>query len=328
MSYLTTYNIADGVQGGVMNNNIRIYLRWLMLFVLSPQVSFALEPEVDSKSMATQVTEISTLFAARHYNNTKILNACRDYITDKFRSHGFQPVLQTYSVNGKNYSNIIAYYGPVNAPLLIVGAHYDVDGNTPGADDNASGVVGLLELSRLLKKLQPTLKFRIALIAYTLEEQPYFRSSDMGSYRHALSLKRAGVSVKGMVSLEMIGYYTEKQNSQQYPLPAIAKRYPSVGNFIALIGNQKSLSLVTHFKNILLKSSIKVEALIAPQTMTGIDFSDHLNYWKMGYVAFMVTDTAFFRNPHYHKNSDTAYTLNYKKTAAVVESLYRAIISL
>ncbi|VAW81531.1 putative aminopeptidase [hydrothermal vent metagenome] len=311
-----------------MSNDIRIHLHWFALLALSPSMVLGDEPFVDSQSMATQVTTLSTLFPARHYNNIKVLNACRDHIVDKFRSHGFKPVLQTYSVNGKNYSNIIAYYGPVKAPLFIVGAHYDVDGNTPGADDNASGVVGLLELARLLNQLKPTVNFRIALIAYTLEEQPFFRSSDMGSYQHALSLKRAAVSVKGMVSLEMIGYYTEKQDSQQYPSPAIAKVYPSVGNFIALIGNQKSQSLVAHFKNIFTKSSTRVEALIAPQRITGVDFSDHMNYWKMGYVAFMITDTAFFRNPHYHKNSDKADTLNYKKAATVVENLYRAIISL
>lgn len=303
-------------------------LFWGILFSLSSQAALSQAVVVDAERMKTQITEISTRFAARNYSNIKILNACRDYIVEKFKQHGFKSTLQTYSVNGTQYSNIIAYYGPVNAPLFVVGAHYDVDGNTPGADDNASGVVGLLEFARLLKKHQPTLKFRIALVAYTLEEQPFFRSTDMGSYRHALSLKRAATPVKGMVSLEMIGYYTNKENSQKYPLPAIAKTYPSTGNFIALIGNQNSSLLTVHFKKIFLNNSIKVEALNAPQSITGIDFSDHMNYWKMGYTAFMITDTAFFRSPHYHKNSDKAHTLNYKKAAQVVVGLYKAIVAL
>jgi hypothetical protein len=307
----------------------------LLIVLLFPCVCMAAVREhnkpdvtVDKDQLYSTVRHLSGLSPARSYRNIGALNRAADFIRSEFQRYGYRPLEQKYKVEGIEYRNVIASYGPEAGPRFVVGAHYDVAGEKPGADDNASGVAGLLALAELFKKHSPETGFRIDFVAYTLEEPPFFMTENMGSYIHAKSLHDARTKVKGMIGLEMIGFYSDALNSQIYPLPFMKLFYPSRGNFIGVIGNFASYRLVTHVKNRVRDADIGVESLMAPSCLIGVDFSDHRNYWKFGYAAVMITDTAFYRNPNYHSASDTIDTLNFDKMKEVVKGLYLALTSL
>ncbi len=283
---------------------------------------------VDTDHLYSVVKSMTDIKPSRNAANIDSLNRTADLITDKFAEYGYGAVEQVYNIDGREYKNIIASFGPKEAPRFIVGAHYDVCYIQPGADDNASGVAGLLELARLLQVHKPDLKYRIDFVAYTLEEPPYFRTEGMGSYVHAKWLHDEKVAVLGMVSLEMIGYFTEAPKSQDYPSIIMKLFYPSTGNFIAVVGNYNSSELINHFQENISLTSIDVESLKAPSFITGVDFSDHMNYWKFDNKAIMITDTAFYRNKNYHEVTDTIDTLNFEKMAEVIRGVYWALINM
>ncbi len=282
----------------------------------------------DQKELEEHVKFLSELTPARNYRNIQSLNAASDYIENHFTKYGYSPKYQTYEVKGQQYKNIIASYGNPNAPVFVIGAHYDVCGDQPGADDNGSGVASLLSLAQKFSQEKPALPFRIEFVAFTLEEPPFFRTKNMGSYVHAKSLKDKNVNVIGMAGLEMLGYFSSKDGSQHYPLFLMKLFYPSKGDFIGVVGNFKSKKLVNHFHVHMGQASIKTEKLTAPSLLPGIDFSDHKNYWKFGYQAIMITDTSFYRNHNYHETSDTIETLDFSKMAEVTRGIYFAIANL
>ncbi|MEJ8803629.1 M28 family peptidase [Pontibacter sp. H249] len=281
----------------------------------------------DTLQLHKHVLALTSSEKARNHQNLQELNQAADYIKAQFTKLQGNVTEQAYNVNGTDYRNIIYSTGPANAPLLVVGAHYDVCGNQPGADDNASGVAGLLEVARLLQS--HTLPFRIDFVAYTLEEPPYFRTSNMGSYVHAKSLAEQKKQVLGMVSLEMIGYFKEEKKTQRYPLAPMKLFYGSKGNYIAVVqrfGNGKfGRSFLRDFNR---AATLPVKSLKAPAAIPGVDFSDHLNYWQFGFSALMITDTSFYRNANYHQPSDTIYTLDFARMAQVVDGVYQTILSL
>ncbi len=232
---------------------------------------------------------------------------------------------QSYQVDNETFHNIILEFGPKSEETIVIGAHYDAFDGTPGADDNASGVAGLIELARLLS--QTKLDTHVELVAYTLEEPGYFDTENMGSYVHANSLKQADRKVRLMISLEMIGYFSDERHSQTFPLLGLEYIYPDQGNFIAVIANLSNISAVRDVKKSFQKdSSLPVYSFNAPAFIPGVDFSDHRNYWFMDYPAVMITDTAFNRNKAYHTEQDTADRLDYKKMALVVEGVYRVVL--
>lgn len=265
----------------------------------------------------------------RSNQNLEAVNAAADYIKHEFNMIGHKVTEQVFEADGNEYRNLIVQIGSKDpkAEVLVVGAHYDVCGDhNPGADDNASAVAGLLELSKMLKEGNLDLKDkRIELVAYANEEPPYFGTDKMGSYKHAEKLYNDQTNVKGMLALEMIGYFNDEPESQNFPFKWLMNKiYPSVGNFIAIVGNWSSRNLVRGTRNSI-KANAQIDScgMYAPLWMVpGSDFSDHRNYWKFGYPAAMVTDTAFFRNPNYHKSSDTLDTLNFDKMAEVVKGVH------
>jgi Zn-dependent M28 family amino/carboxypeptidase len=234
---------------------------------------------------------------------------------------------QGFPYRGNSYDNIITEIkgtDPSLDDLLIIGAHYDSAEGTPGADDNASGVAGLLELARLTCK--SPLKRTVRFVAFCLEEPPVFMTKNMGSYVHAKSLHDQGVKVHGMISLEMLGYYCEEKGCQYYPSSLFKLAYPNRGHFIAFVGNFSSRRFSNRVKaSFSAVSAIPAESLNGFSIIPGVDFSDHRNYWKFGYPAFMITDTAFYRNPNYHDPGDTADTLDYDRLTLLIEGLYRTI---
>ena len=202
----------------------------------------------------------------------------------------------------------------------MIGAHYDTRWQTPGADDNASGIACLLEIARSLKdqRFSRTIRF----ISFANEEVPSYQRADMGSmYSAKRSFSRSELIV-GMISLEMIGYYSDKPGSQQYP-SLQQQFYPDKGNFIAFISNLVSrdfqLNAISNFRE---QALIPSEGLIAPEWVErSIRWSDHASYWYYDYPAIMVTDTANFWNPNYHRISDSPETLDYDRMARVVTGL-------
>ncbi|XOV68106.1 MAG: M28 family peptidase [Fluviicola sp.] len=260
----------------------------------------------------------------RNFQNVVRLDSVAAYIFRAFDQYADTTFYQEFEANGNVYRNVICSFGVNNSTRTVVGAHYDVCGAQEGADDNASGVVGLLELARLLEA--DTLSERIDLVAYTLEEPPFFRTEKMGSYIHAKSLVDENVCVNGMVCLEMIGYFDDSKGSQQYPVGGMKAMYGSRGDYIALVSQMGPGAFVKDFNKEFKKTKrIETKEIAAPKSMQGIDFSDHLNYWKFGFSALMVTDTAFFRNKHYHEKSDTMEKLDLERMSDVIDAVYLAL---
>lgn len=189
------------------------------------------------------------------------------------------------------------------------------------ADDNASGIAGLLELAHLLGKAGPARP--VELVSYTPEEAPHFRTRHMGSVWHASALRAAGRDVEMMLSLEMIGYFSDRPGRQAYPLAALKLAYPDRGNFIALVGQFGDFGLSRSVKGVMSGASeLPVYSLNAPSLVQGVDFSEHRSYWTQGYPALMVTDTAFMRNRNYHRAGDTYEKLDCRRMAMVVQAVY------
>ncbi len=275
------------------------------------------------------VRHLSLEIGPRPYLRPQALEKTRDFIVEEFKGHNRSIYLQDYTVGGKRYSNVVCSRLPFEAykaykrPLLVIGAHYDTVSFTPGADDNASGIAGLLELSRVMGDDLPE---EVLLVAFTLEEPPFYRTRNMGSYRFARLLKRMGVKLMGMICLEMIGYFSDRPQSQHFPLPLMDKVYPSTGNFIALVGNIWSKAFTQQVEAAFKRAdTIPVYSLNAPFLVFGVDLSDHWSFYKCGFKAVMVTDTAFYRNPNYHRPTDLPETLDYSRMAAVVAALKRAV---
>jgi hypothetical protein len=285
----------------------------------------------DKKQLQADVNFLCTLKSARSNSNLTYLDSAAGYISTELKKAGYLPEEQKFTAEGvqDGFKNIICSYGPKDAERLIVGAHYDVCGEESGADDNASGVAGLLELARQLKKQSPVLNYRIDMVFYSLEEPPHFRESTMGSAVHAKYLFDNKINVKGMICLEMIGYFSEEKGSQHYPASVMKLFYPSKADFIAVVGKMGQGRFLRKFKRRMTSAcGMHVRSINAPPSIPGIDFSDHLNYWKYGYEAIMITDTSFYRNDNYHQVSDLPSTLNYDKMGEVVKGVYNAIVSM
>jgi hypothetical protein len=278
----------------------------------------------DTTKIKRDLAAIVNTPRSRNFKNPEILDNVAGYVRSEFLKSTDRVTEQAFDVRSQSYRNIIASFGPQDGERIVVGAHYDVCGDQDGADDNASGVAGLLGLARLLKK--ESLKYRIDLVAYTLEEPPFFAREEMGSYIHAKSLHDAKIPVKGMISLEMIGFYSDEENSQRYPLGFLKWFYGNKGNFITIIQNSMAGSFSRNFKKLAFKNnSILTKSFQAPSFFGGIDLSDHRNYWKFGYSALMITNTSFYRNQNYHTKGDVLSKLNVPNIGLVVDGVFRTL---
>lgn len=294
-------------------------------------------PHVDAKRLEAHVKHLSVDLYPRSFDQARNTERAAQYVLDAFKAAGGTVSVQEITVEEATYKNIVTRFGPASGPVLVIGAHYDshgdtalgaqsdrgysADSHTPGADDNASGVAGLIELAQLLAKQPPAQA--VELVAYALEEPPHFRTEHMGSAWHTRLSREAGREVRMMISLEMIGYFSEAAGSQHYPVPGMSALYPDRGNFIAIVGNLENFSAMRRIKAIMAGATdLPVESVNAPRFIPGIDFSDHLNYWNAGLPALMVTDTAFMRNQNYHLPGDTFDKLDYIRMAKVVQAVF------
>ena len=280
---------------------------------------------INQQRLQEIVKTLSIDFHPRNFRNTANLESTVHYIQKHFEATGGSVTIQSFEVSGTTYKNMRCHFGNSDAPKVIVGAHYDSHDQTPGADDNASGVAGLIELAYLLGETTPDGNFE--LVAYPLEEPPHFATTKMGSHFHAESIRDEGETIAGVIVLEMIGYFTDEFGSQDYPSLLFKLIYPNRGNFIAVVGKMDQRAFTKDVK-IGMKgaSELPVESINAPKGVPGIDFSDHRNYWKFGYDAVMITDTAFYRNTAYHESNDTWDRLNYEKMGQVVQGVYSAVV--
>lgn len=287
-------------------------------------------PDLDVSTVHLRET-VSFLTGIRPYRNHLNLDSLQraaQYIEQRFREYGLKTEEQWLEVDGQKYLNVIGTIGADKSERIVIGAHYDVCDDQPGADDNASAIAGLLETARLMSLHGRNSKYRFDFVAYALEEPPFFATENMGSYIHAKSLQEANATVKGMICLESIGYFSDKKNSQEYPAGIMKWFYPKIGNFIAVVGNFKSGSFLKEVKKHMQAAAIGVESLKAPALLPGVDFSDHRSYWTFGYPAVMITDTAFYRNPHYHMATDAVDTLDFEKIKEVVKGVVWSMLNM
>lgn len=284
-------------------------------------VGCTLADRADPARLEAHVRFLTQTVLPRNPGHLDNLNRAAHYIAESLAATGAHVEQQPYDAGGVACKNIRARFGPDDGPVLVVGAHYDVCGNLPGADDNASGAAGLLEIGRLLASQR--LEVPVELVAYSTEEPPYFAGPHMGSAVHARDLKRRHVQVAGMICLEMIGYFTRRQPSPHWLIGAL---YPRSGDFITVVGRWQDRDLVGHLKACMKGAGgVRVCSFTGPPIL-GADLSDHRNYWADGYSAVMVTDTAYIRNPNYHTARDRADTLDYRRMAAVVDGVANAIL--
>jgi hypothetical protein len=250
-----------------------------------------------------------------HYES---LRRAADYVEREFRQAGYHPRHQVFEVDGRRVTNIEAERRGDRRPdrIVVIGAHYDSVSDSPGANDNASGVAVMLELARLHAVLPPPTTVRF--VAFVNEEPPYFMTRAMGSWRYAADAAARGENIVAMISLETIGYYSDEVGSQRYPFP-FGMVFPSRGNFLAMVSNIRSAgALRSAAKAFRSATRLPLIASPAPAWIPGVAWSDHWSFWHHGYPALMLTDTALYRYPHYHLESDTPEKLDYESMARVL----------
>jgi Zn-dependent M28 family amino/carboxypeptidase len=244
------------------------------------------------------------------------------YIEQQWQNLGHAVQRQVYPSRDVEVANLeIEYTGSAHPDeIVVIGAHYDSVINCPGANDNATGVAALLEISRRLRDKNPARTVRF--VAFVNEEPPFYRTSEMGSLMYARACKKRRDNIVAMLCLETLGYYSDRPKSQFYPFP-LGILYPDTANFIGLVSNTKGRPLIRRIKSSFqTHSSFPVQSVAAPDLLPGIGWSDHWSFWQQGYQqAVMVTDTALYRYDHYHSRRDTPDRIKYEEFAQVVAGL-------
>ena len=271
------------------------------------------------------VRQLAEVIGERNVYRPEALHAARRYIGQTWEAQGYEVTSQDYEVEGITCSNLeITRIGSRHPDqFILVGAHYDSVVGSPGANDNGSGVAALLELSLQLRDLAPDRSIRM--VAFTNEEPPFFQTNRQGSRVYAKAARVRGDDIRLMIALETMACFRSEPGSQRYP-PLFRHFYPDRGDFIALVANLRSRRimhrLAAAYRQV---SDFPLEHLATISLVPGISWSDHLSFWRHGYRALMVTDTAFYRYAHYHSATDTPDKLDYQSLARVTEGLSGAI---
>jgi Zn-dependent M28 family amino/carboxypeptidase len=285
------------------------------------------ESEIAAR-LSADVKYLSQTIGERSLSRPESLTAVTDYVHNSLQRAGYTVTEQTYLATGRPVKNLEAILsgGEATAGVVIIGAHYDSVAGTVGADDNATGVAATLALAQLLRGSKPRRTIRFVL--FVNEEPPYFQTDTMGSLVYARQLQRDHVAVSAMISLEMLGFYSDAPGTQKYP-PVLGLLYPSRGDFIGFVGNPESRDLLHRsLRKFRESTSYPSEGLSAPADWPGVGWSDHWSFWQEHYPAIMITDTALFRNPYYHTPFDTADRVDFAKMARVVGGVRRVVESL
>jgi peptidase M28-like protein len=303
---------------------------WYSLYVPGRSHRGPLPPlSAQEQDMAASLRRHVMAIASEPHNvaHYEALEASARYIEESLTALGYEVRPQVYEAYGFAVRNLEATIEPAageaEAASIIIGAHYDSSGDAPGANDNGTGVAAVIELARLLKGAP--VKRRIRLVLFVNEESPFFKTTDMGSYRYAALLAEHGEKVAGMLSLETLGFYSEEAGSQTYPAP-FSYFFPDRADFIAFVGMPGSRGLVHRVIGAFRRhAAFPSIGGVAPGAIPGIDWSDHWSFAQHGFPALMVTDTALFRYPHYHRQTDTPDKIDYERLARLTRGLERAI---
>jgi Zn-dependent M28 family amino/carboxypeptidase len=285
-------------------------------------------PVAESARVRDHVTRLAGEIGERNVFLPDALHAAEDYIRETWRAQGYTVVEQRYEVNGVASANLeVSLPGRAHPEkIILVGAHYDSVSGSPGANDNASGVAAMLELTRLLAASAPARTLRF--VAFVNEEPPFFFWKQMGSMHYARAARARGDDIRLMISLETLGCYNDAPGSQRYP-PLFRWFYPDRGNFVAFVSNFRSrralLRTVDAFRG---ASDFPAEHVATFSWVPGVAWSDHLAFWRQDYRALMVTDTAFYRYAQYHQATDTPDRLDYDSLARVTAGLAGALLAL
>ncbi len=274
------------------------------------------------------VSHLAVNIGPRYHKQPLTLTKAINWLDTQLEKMGYEPRHQVFKVEQQAFTNLeVTLPGSGETKqTVVVGAHYDTCGPTPGADDNGSGVAILLELARHFRDKKLDLDLR--LVFFANEEPPFFGSEHMGSHHYARWCREQKIQIRAMIALESLGYYSDEEGSQKYPEP-LSQGFPTKGNFVAFVGDLPSKSLVEQSRALFAKAvDFPAQAVALPASIVGIDWSDHASFWKEGYRAFMVTDTAPFRNPHYHQKTDTPETLSYDRMARMTQGLQGVIAGL
>ncbi len=290
--------------------------------------------KLDQISMERLQGHVQNIEGLRHgWENYDSLEEKASIIESFFRSLKLHVENQDVLFHGRRYRNIVATMEGTEQKMdwLLVGAHYDAAWGSPGADDNASGVAVLLETARILsnQKFKRTVQF----VAFTLEEpQPYTLHFLIGSDHFAREARKKKIRYKSVLILESVGYTDTAEGSQIVPL-FVRVPVPKTGTFLGVIANRKSHSIMNAFSEIahdfvpdlhVVTYRVPFSGRVIPETR----FSDHASFWKRGYPALMLTDTAMFRNPHYHMPHDSYNTLDFTFITNVTKAVTSVIFKL
>lgn len=277
--------------------------------------------------MKGHVAALATLVGERRVGKGESLTRARDYVASELGAIAAavneETELEYLGSDGANAANVILNLAGQSSDTVLVGAHYDSAPDTPGANDNASGVAVGLYLAKQLSgaRYRNTLRF----VFFANEEPPYFQNPGMGSLAHARGCAERGEHIIAMLALESLGYYSDDPGSQRYPWP-VGLFYPERGNFVGFVGNFSSRPLVREAIGIFRSSAMfPSEGAALPGWIPGVGWSDHWAFWELDYPAIMVTDTAVYRDPNYHQDSDVASNLNYGHMARVTLGLLDVI---
>lgn len=251
------------------------------------------------------------------------------YIESFYRDIGLPVWREPYQYQDLTVANLVSeiHFSAHPSKRYLLGAHYDSVLGTVGADDNASAIAVQLETARNLKALvdRENIDLAVKFVSFTLEEPPIFNTRYMGSRVYAQKARKEKEAIDGMICLEMVGYACHSPGCQSYPFPLMFFGYPKEGNFIGIVGNLGSLSFTRALFQAFLKNPelpvIKLTVPFGGWLMPAVRLSDHSSFWDQGFKAVMITDSAFYRNPHYHRPSDTMEKLDYHFMSNLVESL-------
>jgi len=274
-----------------------------------------------AENLRVHVYKLAGEIGQRNVFRPQALRQAAEHIKQAWLEQGYEVVHHPYDLNGERWANLeVSRFGKERpSEIILIGAHYDSVAGSPGANDNSSGVAVLLELSSRMSKWLPNRTVRF--VAFVNEEPPFFQTSQMGSRVYAQMAYERGDDIRAMISLETIGYYSNQRGSQHFP-PVFNFFYPSRGNFIMFVSNLRSRALlrraVAAFRA---HSDFPVKGVATFGALPGVNWSDHGSFWRKGYRALMVTDTAPYRYPYYHTAQDTPDRVNYEALARVTEGL-------
>jgi hypothetical protein len=282
-----------------------------------------------TERLRAHLEALTVTIGERSISTPENLRKAQEYIEAAYRESGLHVTTEPYRFQHFEVANVVAQIDFCERPSkrYLLGAHYDSVVGTVGADDNASAVAVQLETARHLEAIRgrKELDLSVKLVSFALEENPAFDSPYMGSKVHAKGMKNRGEKLDGMICLEMVGYTCRQPGCQSYPFPLRFMGYPKTGDFIGIVGNTQSRgltgSLLEAFRRNLDLPAIPLTVPLNGRVLPSVRLSDHSAFWDEGFKAVMVTDSAFFRNPHYHLTSDTMDTLDYPFMAELVESL-------